>query len=60
MNDLESLDHELFKQLNFLKNYDGDVSDLEMYFCISEENFATGETQEISLVPNGSEVKVNN
>ena len=60
LNDLESLDHQLFKQLNFLRNYDGDVGDLEMYFSISEENLATGQTKEVNLVPNGSEVKVTN
>lgn len=59
LNDLESLDHELFKQLNFLRNYDGEVGDLEMYFSINEENISTGQTKEINLLPNGSEVKVN-
>lgn len=31
-----------------------------MYFNVNEENAATGENHEVSLVPNGSEVKVNN
>lgn len=60
MNDLESLDHELFKQLNFLRNYDGEVGDLEMYFSISEVNQATSETREVNLIPMGSEIKVTN
>lgn len=29
-----------------------------MYFSISEENVVTGQTKEVNLVPNGSEVKV--
>lgn len=30
-----------------------------MYFSINEENISTGQTKEINLLPNGSEVKVN-
>ena len=60
LNDLKSLDGELYKHLNFLRAYDGDIGDLELYFQITDENNVTGETREIDLIPNGSEVKVVN
>jgi ubiquitin-protein ligase E3 C len=60
LNDLKSFDFELFKHLTFLKDYDGDIGDLELYFRVSDENHVTGETKEVDLVPNGGNVKVTN
>ena len=36
LNDLKSLDFELYKHLNFLREYDGDIGDLELYFRDSD------------------------
>ena len=60
LNDLKSFDFELFKHLTFLKDYDQDIADLELYFTVSDENHVTGDTKEVELVPNGSEIKVVN
>jgi len=61
LNDLKSLDRELFNSLNFLKNYtDGDIEDLEMYFCLDEKDELTAKTTEICLIPNGNQIKVTN
>ena len=32
LNDLKSLDFELYKHLNFLREYEDDIGDLELYF----------------------------
>eukprot|EP00959_Pyramimonas_sp_CCMP1952_P025947 544694-Pyramimonas_sp.AAC.3 len=37
LNDLSSLDPELYKNLLFLKRYQGDVADLELYFVAQVE-----------------------
>ena len=60
LKELESMDNDLYRQLNFLRNYDGEVGDLEMYFSIGEDNPANGSTKEINLVPHGNEIKVTN
>ena len=60
LNDLKSLDFELFKHLNSLREFEGDIGDLELYFRISDENAVTGELHEVDLVPDGENVKVTN
>jgi ubiquitin-protein ligase E3 C len=48
---------ELYKNLMFVKNYDGDVeNDLCLTFSYSTDVF--GHTQEIELIPGGSSVAV--
>jgi hypothetical protein len=43
LNDLKSLDGELFRQLVFLKNYsDGPVDDLCLNFSIDDKDEVTG------------------
>ncbi|GLT58392.1 hypothetical protein SLA2020_312880 [Shorea laevis] len=54
--DLSSMDPELYRQLLFLKNYEGDISDLELYFMI--ENNENGEQREEKLVPGGENLRV--
>lgn len=46
--------------MNFLREYDGDIGDLELYFRVTDENAVTGQMTEIDLVPNGAEIKVTN
>ena len=43
------MDEELFKNLLFLKTFDGDVSDLCLDFTITEEHL--GQTRTVPLLP---------
>ncbi len=56
LDDLASLDAELYKGLISLKNYSGDPEDLSLNFTIAEQEF--GVTKSIDLVPNGSNIAV--
>ena len=58
LNDLKSLDPELYKQLIFMKNYDGNMEDLSLSFSVTDENEVTGERREVDLIPNGSQIPV--
>jgi ubiquitin-protein ligase E3 C len=67
LDDLPSLDPELYQGLMFLKNYKGDVEkDLSLNFTVSEQgffiNFKTfiefGESKTVELIPNGSNIPV--
>jgi hypothetical protein len=51
---LKSLDPDLYKQLIFLKTYEGNVEDLSLTFSVSDENEVTGERREVELYPGGS------
>ena len=53
LNDLRSLDPELFKQMAQMRTYEGEVEDLMLTFTITDENEVTGERKEVELVPNG-------
>lgn len=55
LKELENLDKELYKNLKFLKNYEGDVVDLGLNFTV--QNF---KKQEIELVPGGKNIDVTN
>ncbi|KAI9023366.1 hypothetical protein DFJ74DRAFT_668881 [Hyaloraphidium curvatum] len=56
--DLPSLDPDLYKQLTFVKHYDGDVADLGLTFSFDEEVFGKYETREIK--PGGVAIDVTN
>ncbi|XP_048570079.1 E3 ubiquitin-protein ligase UPL6 [Triticum urartu] len=58
LNDLPSLDPELYRHLLFLKHYKGDLSDLELYFVIVNNEY--GEQAEEELLPGGREMRVTN
>ncbi|CAN4115282.1 unnamed protein product [Withania somnifera] len=58
LNDLPSLDPELYRHLIFLKHYEGDVSDLELYFVIVNNEY--GEQTEEELLPGGKSIQVTN
>lgn len=58
LNDLPSLDPELYRHLIFLKHYEGDVSDLELYFVILNNEY--GEQTEEELLPGGKSTRVTN
>ncbi|KAG0474138.1 hypothetical protein HPP92_015995 [Vanilla planifolia] len=56
LNDLSSLDPELYHHLLFLKHYQGDVSELELYFVIVNNEY--GEQKEEELLPGGKRDRV--
>ena len=56
VNDLATLDQELYKNLMFLKSYEGDIGDLSLTFSISDEGM--GVQREIDLMPGGSKIAV--
>lgn len=60
LNDLKSLDPELFKQLSMMRSYEGEVEDLMLTFCVTDENEVTGERREVELIPGGAQINVTN
>eukprot|EP00039_Didymoeca_costata_P013079 m.193938 g.193938 ORF g.193938 m.193938 type:complete len:971 (-) comp15670_c0_seq3:1826-4738(-) len=58
LNDLKTLDAELHKNLMFVKNYDGDVSELELDFSVGDDGLASGTVHD--LVPGGRDIAVTN
>ncbi|KAH6757940.1 ubiquitin protein ligase 6 [Perilla frutescens var. hirtella] len=58
LNDLPSLDPELYRHLIFLKRYGGDISGLELYFVIDNNEY--GEQTEEELLPGGKSSRVTN
>lgn len=56
LNDLITLDAELYKNLVFLKYYDGDITELCLTFSIVDTSF--GQSKEIELIPGGSNLSV--
>ena len=58
LHDLPSLDPELYRNLLSLKKYDGNVSQLGLYFV--SENNEYGEQKEEEMLPGGKDVQVTN
>ncbi len=56
LDDLASLDPELFQGLMQLKHYTDDPEELSLNFTVAQEEF--GETKSIDLLPNGSNIAV--
>ncbi|KAI0074242.1 HECT-domain-containing protein [Panus rudis PR-1116 ss-1] len=56
LDDLQSLDPQLYQGLIFLKNYTGDPEELSLNFTITIEEFDT--TKTIPLIPNGENIPV--
>ncbi|KAG8973411.1 hypothetical protein FRC05_008802 [Tulasnella sp. 425] len=56
LDDLASLDQELYQGLLFLKHYDGNFEDLSLNFTVTDNEF--GETKTIDLIPNGANIPV--
>ncbi|KAI8805685.1 hypothetical protein BJ742DRAFT_819665 [Cladochytrium replicatum] len=57
LDDLPSLDLELYQGLVFLKNYTGDVeADLSLTFTVDDQEF--GKNKTVELIPNGSQTAV--
>ncbi|KAG2271734.1 hypothetical protein Bca4012_073965 [Brassica carinata] len=58
LNDLPSLDPELYKHLIFLKRYKGNIAELELYFVILNNEY--GERTEEELLQGGKDMRVTN
>lgn len=56
VDDLLGLDPQVYKNLLFLKTYDGDVKDMELNFSV--DNVILGKTVTTDLIPNGRNVPV--
>ncbi|KAF8805019.1 HECT-domain-containing protein [Phlegmacium glaucopus] len=56
LDDLSSLDPDLYNGLIFLKHYAGDPEDLSLNFTMAMEEF--GVTKSVDLIPKGSDVAV--
>ncbi|KAL4436604.1 hypothetical protein ABPG75_003743 [Micractinium tetrahymenae] len=56
INDLPTLDPELYRNLVFLKRYEGDVADLGLTFTITDN--VLGRAQEVELAPGGQDTPV--
>ncbi|KAH8087159.1 HECT-domain-containing protein [Cristinia sonorae] len=56
LDDLASLDPELYQGLIFLKHYTGNPEDLSLNFTVAEEEF--GVTKSRPLIPNGENIAV--
>ena len=55
LHELESLDPEMYKNLKFLKNYEGSSSDLGLNFTLIDSG---NNNKEVELVPNGRNIVV--
>ncbi|KAI0784812.1 HECT-domain-containing protein [Abortiporus biennis] len=56
LDDLASLDPELYQGLIFLKHYPGNPEELSLNFTVAQEEF--GVTKSIPLIPHGAEIPV--
>jgi len=56
INDLGTLDKDLYKNLMFLKTFEGDIADLSLTFSITDD--ALGGQREVELFPGGSSMAV--
>ncbi|XP_008392543.3 E3 ubiquitin-protein ligase UPL7 [Malus domestica] len=58
LDELSTLDPELYKNLIYVKHYDGDVEELSLDFTVTEESL--GKRRIIELKPGGKDVTVTN
>ncbi|XP_022767204.1 E3 ubiquitin-protein ligase UPL7 isoform X2 [Durio zibethinus] len=58
LDELSTLDPELYRNLMYVKNYDGDIKELCLDFTVTEESF--GKRHVIELKPGGKDVCVTN
>lgn len=57
LTDLSTIDLQLYNNLMFLKNYDGDASDLCLTFTVANDDFGVNE---VPLLANGANIEVTN
>lgn len=58
MDELPSLDKELYRSLTFVKHHVGDIADLDLTFSVDEDNLGKLVTHE--LIPGGKAISVTN
>lgn len=58
LDELSTLDPELYRNLMYVKNYDGDVKDLCLDFTVTEESF--GKRHVVELKSGGKDISVTN
>ncbi|KAL8168192.1 hypothetical protein V2J09_009691 [Rumex salicifolius] len=58
IDELSTLDPELYKNLMYVKSYDGDIKELSLDFTITEESL--GQRQIVELKPGGKDINVTN
>lgn len=58
LDELSSLDPELYRNLMYVKNYEGDVKELSLDFTVTEESL--GKMHSIELRPGGKDITVTN
>lgn len=58
IDELPSLDAELYKNLTFIKHYEGDVADLDLTFSCTQD--VLGKLQSYDITPGGSALNVTN
>ncbi|KAL3623366.1 E3 ubiquitin-protein ligase upl7 [Castilleja foliolosa] len=58
LDELSTLDRELYRNLMYVKHYDGDVKDLSLDFTVTEESL--GKRHVIELKPGGKDICVTN
>nr|CAB3267460.1 ubiquitin-protein ligase E3C-like [Phallusia mammillata] len=58
INHLQSLDPDFYRNLMFLRSYEGDVANLDLDFTVVDDRF--GETSVTELIPNGRNISVTN
>lgn len=58
IDELQTFDKELYNSLNYVKHFDGDVSELELTFSVDQDIF--GEVRTTELCPGGKTIRVTN
>ncbi|XP_011101469.1 E3 ubiquitin-protein ligase UPL7 [Sesamum indicum] len=58
LDELSTLDPELYRNLMYVKHYDGDVEDLSLDFTVTEESL--GKRHVVELKPGGKDISVTN
>ena len=56
IDDLKDIDKQVYDNLMYIKYYDGDIEDLCLYMCYTDNNFGTDNT--INFVPGGQDIPV--
>jgi hypothetical protein len=58
LDDLKHIDKQVYDNLMYLKSYDGDVEDLCLTMCYTDNNF--GQQRTVNFIPGGQDVAVTN
>ncbi|KAG6693556.1 hypothetical protein I3842_09G006200 [Carya illinoinensis] len=58
LDELSTLDPELYRNLMYVKHYDGDVKEISLDFTVTEESF--GKRHVVELKPGGKDISVTN